>query len=43
MRITFDPTKRQRTLEERGLNFEDAKVVFQKHLACYFEIEPEEG
>ena len=29
MRITFDPVKRQRTLEERGLDFEDAAVVFQ--------------
>ena len=25
MRVTFDPAKRQRTREERGLDFEDAK------------------
>lgn len=29
MRITFDPEKRRRTLEERGLDFEDAKAVFE--------------
>ena len=28
MRITFDPTKRAKTLAERGLDFEDATVVF---------------
>jgi hypothetical protein len=28
MRITFDPTKRLRTLEARGLDFEDARHVF---------------
>jgi len=28
MRISFDPMKRLRTLEERGLDFEDASVVF---------------
>jgi uncharacterized DUF497 family protein len=27
MRISFDPSKRLRTLEERGLDFEDASVV----------------
>ena len=29
MRVSFDPAKRQRTLEERGLDFQDASVVFQ--------------
>jgi uncharacterized protein len=29
MRVTFDPTKRAKTLAERGLNFEDAAIVFQ--------------
>jgi len=29
VRITYDPTKRDRTLSERGLNFEDAEVVFE--------------
>jgi uncharacterized DUF497 family protein len=29
MRITFDPAKRERTLDERELNFEDASVVFE--------------
>lgn len=28
MKITFDPTKRNKTLAERGLAFEDAAVVF---------------
>ena len=28
MRISYDPSKRQRTLEERGLDFEDAAAVF---------------
>jgi uncharacterized DUF497 family protein len=28
MRITFDLVKRERTLTERGLDFEDAAVVF---------------
>jgi len=29
MRLTFDPVKRARTLAERGLNFEDAAIVFR--------------
>ena len=29
MRITFDPEKRARTLADRGLDFEDALVVFE--------------
>lgn len=29
MRITYDKTKRERTLAERGLDFEDAVFVFQ--------------
>lgn len=28
MAITFDPAKRDRTLAERGLDFEDAELVF---------------
>jgi uncharacterized protein len=28
VRLTFDPTKRQKTLTERGLDFEDAMSVF---------------
>jgi uncharacterized DUF497 family protein len=28
MRVTYDPEKRERTLRERGLDFEDAQVVF---------------
>lgn len=28
MRITFDPAKRDKTLADRGLNFEDAPKVF---------------
>ena len=28
MRVTYDPEKRERTLRERGLDFEDAGVVF---------------
>ena len=29
MRITFDPAKRDRTLADRGLDFEDAALVFR--------------
>ena len=29
MRVTFDPAKRAKTLAERGLDFEDASIVFQ--------------
>ena len=29
MRITFDPTKRLHTLADRGLDFEDARLVFE--------------
>ena len=29
MRITFDPAKRAKTLADRGLDFEDAVVVFE--------------
>ena len=28
MRVTCDPEKRERTLRERGLDFEDAAIVF---------------
>ena len=28
MRVTFDPAKRDKTLRERGLDFEDASIVF---------------
>ncbi len=28
MRITFDPTKRDKTLSERGLDFGDAALIF---------------
>lgn len=28
MRITFDPAKRARTLQDRGLDFADADLVF---------------
>jgi len=29
MRVTFDPVKRAKTLAERGLDFEDAAIVFE--------------
>jgi uncharacterized DUF497 family protein len=29
MRIFYDPRKREKTLAERGLDFEDAEIVFQ--------------
>jgi uncharacterized protein len=29
MRVTFDPGKRAKTLAERGLDFEDAAIVFE--------------
>ena len=28
MRVTYDPEKRERTLRERGLDFDDAATVF---------------
>lgn len=28
MRISYDPAKRERTLAERGLDFEDAAIIF---------------
>jgi uncharacterized DUF497 family protein len=28
MRITFDPTKRDKALAERGLDFDDAALIF---------------
>jgi uncharacterized DUF497 family protein len=28
VRVTFDPAKRAKTLAERGLDFEDAMVIF---------------
>jgi uncharacterized protein len=28
VRITYDPAKREQTLADRGLDFEDAEVVF---------------
>lgn len=29
MPLTYDPRKRQRTLDERGLDFDDALIVFE--------------
>jgi len=29
VRISYDPAKRQKTLDERGLDFEDAPIVFE--------------
>jgi len=28
VKVTYDPRKRAKTLEERGLDFDDARVVF---------------
>ncbi len=36
MRISYDPAKRKKTLDERGLDFEDAPVVFA---GLTFEVE----
>lgn len=36
MRISYDPKKRQSTLDERGLDFEDAVAVFE---GLTFEVE----
>jgi uncharacterized protein len=38
MRITFDPTKREWTLRERGLDFEDAKAVFVGRTATFEDV-----
>ena len=29
MRVTYDPAKRRQTFAERGLDFEDAAIVFE--------------
>ncbi|QIL21077.1 BrnT family toxin [Thermomonas sp. HDW16] len=36
MRLSYDPIKRQKTLDERGLDFEDAIAVFA---GLTFEVE----
>ncbi len=36
MRTSYDPAKRQKTLDERGLDFEDAPLVFA---GLTFEVE----
>lgn len=36
MRLSYDQTKRQKTLDERGLDFEDAAAVFA---GLTFEVE----
>lgn len=36
MRISYDPAKRQKTFDERGLDFEDAPTVFA---GLTFEVE----
>ncbi|HVR80787.1 MAG TPA: BrnT family toxin [Luteimonas sp.] len=36
MRISYDPAKRQKTLDDRGLDFEDADTVFA---GLTFEVE----
>ena len=36
MRISYDPDKRQKTLDERGLDFDDALMVFA---GLTFEVE----
>jgi hypothetical protein len=36
MRLSYDPAKRIRTLEERGLDFQDAAIVFS---GLTFEVE----
>ncbi len=36
MRIEYDPEKRQKTIDERGLDFEDAAAVFE---GITFEVE----
>ena len=36
MRISYDPDKRQKTLDERGLDFDDTPIVFS---GLTFEVE----
>ena len=36
MRVSYDPAKRQKTLDERGLDFDDASLVFS---GLTFEVE----
>lgn len=43
MLITFDPAKRDRTLRERGLNFEDARIVFDGPCFTFEDVRQEYG
>lgn len=43
MTITFDPAKRDRTFAERGLNFEDAAVVFAGPIHEFEDIRADYG
>ncbi len=43
MKITFDPNKRKKTLEERGLDFEDAAIVFSGQVYEFEDIRKDYG
>lgn len=43
MKLSYDFVKRQKTLEERGLDFEDAIHVFQSALFEYEDIREDYG
>lgn len=43
MAITYDPAKRGRTLAERGLDFEDAAVVFAGPMFTFEDIRQDYG
>jgi uncharacterized protein len=43
MRITYDPIKRQKTLKERNLDFEDAWQVFAGETAEFEDIRRDYG
>lgn len=43
MHITFDPLKRQKTLDERGLDFADAPLVFAGEVFEFEDIRQDYG
>jgi uncharacterized protein len=43
VRVTFDPVKRQKTLDERGLDFKDAALVFKGVTVEFEDVRQEYG
>ena len=43
MKVTYDPNKRQKTLEKRGLDFEDAEKIFKGPVFEFEDIRQDYG